>query len=232
MESMGGVEFHLDLTALITIPDNKVIHFSSTVTADIDDYHLAEITKTGSYDENTGKITYTLTVTSTGESSDVVITDNLQGALLRYNHDAQWTSNKTRTDDPAISPVATDDGGFKLTFPAMESGEVITITYTADVDFSDETSANWDVYNNVYSRQHSLVAKEEATKNIATLTATDNPDQEAEWKFDNIYKESIEKTGSWETTATGGQTAAKVSRIRGFHIKERKATRATQCSHP
>ena len=198
--NMGSVEFHVDITAVFSSVSPE-ISFSDTVKARTQDYHMADIAKSGVYDETTGKINYTLKVTSVGESTNVVVQDDLQGALLKYAGDAEWASNKSRNDANPITPAATDDGGFSLTFPSMENGEVITITYSAEINYADEIAANWDIYNNPYSHQHSRVAKEDAVKNIATLTAEDNPDKEDECTFDNIYKESIEKNGTWEATS-------------------------------
>lgn len=193
---MNNVAFNLDVTAHIST-DQDQIQFSDDVSVDIKEYHLATIEKTGSYDPATGVATYTLTVKSEGKSKDVVVTDDLIGSILDYNHDVSWSGNSA---DPTLTETA--NGGFQLTFPTMEDGEEITITYTANIDFDSDTWS--ESGTNLPGGGNALVATEEQTKNTATLTAKDNLDQESSWKFDNVTKETLKKEGTWELDPTTG----------------------------
>ena len=88
--------------------------------------------KTASYDENTGRFTYTVTVTADGNCNNVRVTDTITGNALK------------NISTPIISGYGgsvtkiSETNGFDYIFPSMNKGDVVTITYTADADFSQD----------------------------------------------------------------------------------------------
>ena len=91
------------------------------------------VSKSASYNSATGKMDYTITVKSTGNSEDVKV------------HDALTNTNllKIDTDSIRISPAGTEynitdssQGGFDMTIPSIGHNQTVTITYSADVDTS------------------------------------------------------------------------------------------------
>jgi hypothetical protein len=91
------------------------------------------VSKSASYNSATGKMDYTITVKSTGNSEDVKV------------HDALTNTNllKIDTDSIRVSPAGTEynitdssQGGFDMTIPSIGHNQTVTITYSADVDTS------------------------------------------------------------------------------------------------
>ena len=113
--------------------DKKQIRFSETVIRDIDvdTTHNASVSKRGYYDQNDGKIYYTVTVNSSGTSKNIVVKDTITGTALTYNNDVYQQSTKGAT-----ATVSKEENGFTATIPSMSNGETVTFTYTASVDLS------------------------------------------------------------------------------------------------
>jgi len=110
----------------------KEIIFSDNVKreVDVDTKHNASVDKTGWYDNSDGKIHYIVTVTSSGTSKDVVVTDNINGTALTYDNNVKYESTKGAT-----AKAEKKDNGFTATIPSMSDGEQVKFTYTATVDF-------------------------------------------------------------------------------------------------
>ena len=67
------------------------------------------VSKNGTYDANSGLITYTVDVLSTGANTDVTVTDSISGTALVYQKDVSGMSNKSG----ALSVAASNtDSGF------------------------------------------------------------------------------------------------------------------------
>ncbi|MBR4514981.1 MAG: hypothetical protein IKO61_08870 [Lachnospiraceae bacterium] len=93
--------------------------------------------KTSSVDIANGKVNYTVTVNSTRTNNNVKIHDAISGTALSFAGITSITSSKTGAVSATPSTSAT---GFDLTIPQMTNGEVITINYSADIDFSKITN--------------------------------------------------------------------------------------------
>ena len=108
------------------------VKFSDTVTRDVnvDKTHNASVKKDGYYDQSDDKIHYTVTVTSSGPSKDVVVTDTVNGTALTYDRNVTYTSTKGAT-----ATAQTKDNGFTAEIPSMSDGEEVKFTYTATVDY-------------------------------------------------------------------------------------------------
>ena len=75
------------------------VKFSDNVTrnVNVDKTHNASVQKTGYYDQSDGKIHYTVTVTSSGTSKNVDLTDTVNGTALKYDGNVTYTSTKGAT---------------------------------------------------------------------------------------------------------------------------------------
>ena len=105
--------------------------------------HNATIEKSGTYNEKTGKIEYTLTITSEGRTTDIAVTDTITGTALTsdVNGTADLTVERKKKDgtvetvtDFTLSNVT--DKGFTFGLSEMADGDVVTIKYTASVDYT------------------------------------------------------------------------------------------------
>ncbi|MBQ2640947.1 MAG: hypothetical protein IJG15_03000, partial [Lachnospiraceae bacterium] len=114
-------------TTIIPFNDKVEPNIDMDITADV------SVSKSASYNSTTGKMDYTITVKSTGNSEDVKV------------HDALTNTNllKIDTDSIRISPAGTEynitdssQGGFDMTIPSIGHNQTVTITYSADVDTS------------------------------------------------------------------------------------------------
>lgn len=114
----------------------KQINFSNNVvkTITFDTNASVSIEKNGEYDTANGKFKYTVTVKSTGQSRNVAVNDSISGTILKYAQDLKVTSSTGRTVDGNLSSVS--DNGFIYTIPSMSDGETITLSYSADIDYS------------------------------------------------------------------------------------------------
>lgn len=120
------------------------IDFGNGVTKEvtIDDTKGVSINKDGTYDPKTNRINYTLEVTATGDNTNIVVTDEIAGTALTYRHDAAAAS---KNGGPVGAIDSETDKGFTWKIPEMKNGEVVTITYSADVDLSKIGSENGTV---------------------------------------------------------------------------------------
>ena len=111
------------------------IEFNDKVKPNIDMDTTADVSvsKSASYNSATGKMDYTITVKSTGNSEDVKVHDALANTNLL----------KIDTDSITVSPGGTEytvtessQSGFDMTIPSIGHNQTVTITYSADVDTS------------------------------------------------------------------------------------------------
>ena len=112
------------------------IHFNDTVIRDweADTETDVSVTKSGHYNASTGKMEYTVTVTSTGHTSNVTVTDTFaETNLLTLD---QNSITITPEKELAESGNYTGPDGFIRVIKEMAHGEKVTITYTADVNES------------------------------------------------------------------------------------------------
>lgn len=111
------------------------LHFSDSIEKDIevDRTNSVSASKIASVDKENNKINYTVNVQSTGNSTGVVITDTITGQGITLDPGSiRATSNKTATVD--LSNGTINGNTFTYTIPSMSNGEIITFTYSADID--------------------------------------------------------------------------------------------------
>ncbi len=98
------------------------------------------VEKSSDYNEATGKVTYTITVTSIGQNTNVLVDDTMTGSALNLNNDfkvyKKTGDGKTEVSDVTVNSKAESQKGFTLNIPSMDDGDVYIIEYTADVDYS------------------------------------------------------------------------------------------------
>ncbi len=177
--------------------ETESIKFSDTVTKNIifeDDIPgQAYVTKSGSFNSDTGKMEYTITVSAVKNCTNVSVTDTISGEALSINGKPTFSGNSST---PTGNYTST---GFNYTFPTMQDGEVITITYTADVDFLQDS--NKDGVIDQSQANNKVIAKSEdgdphqddSYNNIpfkttdksdgTVISTTDNGDKIVEWKI-------------------------------------------------
>jgi len=127
---------HFDLIFTAKFEEGTTqIPFNDKVKPNIDMDTTADVSvsKSASYNSATGKMDYTITVKSTGNSEDVKVHDALANTNLL----------KIDTDSIRISPAGTEynitdssQDGFDMTIPSIGHNQTVTITYSADVDTS------------------------------------------------------------------------------------------------
>ena len=118
---------------------------TKTVKVYVDSTNGLALDKTAKYNSDNGTVSYTVTVTSTGISENVIVTDTLSGSWLKMYSadDVTITSNKNND----LSEVTKSVSGrvMTVTIPSMTHGEVITITYTVQVDYDKVASVSTDI---------------------------------------------------------------------------------------
>lgn len=160
---------------------SSVILFSDEVERDVvfDDPEPAQVftEKTGTFDELTGSFNYTITVKATGDVTNVNVKDAISGNALIFNNDVQVSGN---------SAVYTDNGGgngFDYTFASMEEGEVITITYSANVDFDKDEDKDGRI-------------SVDQTKNTVTVKPEGGDPHNSEYAREITYKSTRKSDGA------------------------------------
>lgn len=133
----GDVHFWIKIGAKFDANKNgQEIKFgaSTNKTLHIDNSSSVSINKTHSdYDSNKNELTYTVEVTSKGANQKVQVTDALSGEILKFKEIKSITSNKR---DNLSQDVTPSKNGFQYAIGDMVHDEVVTITYTAEVDYS------------------------------------------------------------------------------------------------
>ncbi len=117
---------------------NHEIDFGNDVNVTIDVPSDADLQyrKSAVYNKEAGTVDYTITVSSEGNSTGVVITDTITGDAVTINTD---TINVTSSTGNASKVTFSQSSGAGFTTNPfdMSNGETITITYSATVDYSN-----------------------------------------------------------------------------------------------
>ena len=136
LEQATNVSFRYTFSASFDGSETE-LEFSDTITKELifDDEPApqAYVNKSAEFDPETGRMDYTITVTADGYCENVNVTDTISGNALAFNNDVQISGNSTT---PSGGP---DPAGFNYTFPSMQDGETITITYSAKVNFNEDS---------------------------------------------------------------------------------------------
>ena len=168
---------------------NKEIEFSDGVERDIvfaePEPGQAYAQKNATYDETTGTFHYTVTVTATGDVTDVNVMDALLGEALIFNNDVQVRGySGSYTDNNAAK-------GFDYTFAEMHEGDVITITYSAAVDFGKDTNKDGKI-------------TADQTKNTVTVEPDPGDPHSSEYSREIQFKTTVKSDGTEAGTTDDG----------------------------
>ena len=146
---------------------NEVIK-EITVTSESD---LA-INKTASYNKANGTVDYTLTITSSGSNTNVHLSDTISGNAVTLDPDTiRVTSNMGKTDaQVTASGNVLTSNKFNMT-----GGEVVTVTYSASVDYTklDGNIIDWDNTANTLSVKSDQNQPEDVSAGINHQTTFD-----------------------------------------------------------
>ena len=141
--------------------------------------------KSAAYDETTGRFTYTVKVTADGDVADVNVRDVITGNALIFNNDIRVAGNSSSfTDNGAVN-------GFDYTFASMNEGEEITITYTANVDFSKDTDKDGRI-------------SVDQTKNTVTVKPGSGDPHTSEYSREITFKTTSKSDGTAEGKTEAG----------------------------
>ena len=183
--------FEVDLFASFDGTENN-IEFNDRVNrnVEINNDTDASISKKGSYNPETGKMEYTLTVKSEGKSENIKVTDVIHGNMLTLDQNS-ITIDPNKELNGGINK---SDKGFDLTIKNMSHNETVTIKYTASVDYSkvgpDGTVTAEDGKNTVKVETNGKQQSDEVITNTIKFSditktntkSTDNGDTvELEW---------------------------------------------------
>ena len=144
----GSGEAFFDLEFNVQFQRNmEQIVFGNTkiVKVYVDSTNGLALDKTAKYNSDNGTVAYTVTVTSTGISENVIVTDTLSGSWLKMYSADEVTITSNKNND--LSKVTKSVSGrvMTVTIPSMTHGEVIAITYTVQVDYDKVTSVTTDI---------------------------------------------------------------------------------------
>ena len=185
LEDATNVSFRITVNAQFT-DDIEKTAWSTMVERDIILDRTGEsdvyVTKSGVFDEQTGIFTYTIKVKASGTPENVNVKDIISGEALSFNNDVQITGYSREP----VKNVPKVGCAFDYTFPSMNDGEEITITYTASVNpsyASDGTVTAEQTKNSV------LVQKEHGEPHTAEYSHSIN--------LVNLDKKDGEFTGNY-----------------------------------
>ena len=136
LAASNNVGFTISISGSIT-EDSTEIKFSDSIIKDIvvDKSNSVSTSKSAYVDVENNKIYYTTTVTSSGSSTNVVVTDSITGTGVTLDRNSITASSST---GQTVSMTANQNGNsgnsFSYTIPSMANGEIITFRYSADID--------------------------------------------------------------------------------------------------
>ena len=131
-----------------------------------------KVEKTGDFDRENGRMNYTVTVTSTGDNTEIEVSDEINGTLLHYANDLRVNRQDKNWQSTQINngQVESDDKGFSWKSAdgfTLHDGEKLIFTYSAKVDFSNFKGKEFTV---------------EQTNNKVTAKSKENPDEQTDEK--------------------------------------------------
>ncbi|MBR7034093.1 MAG: hypothetical protein IKI03_10765, partial [Clostridia bacterium] len=170
--------------------ENTVIRFSEDIERDIifndPDPGQTYAEKSAVYDETTGTFHYTITVTATGDVTDVLVKDTVLGNALIVDPASVVITGNSSSYTGGMSA-----GGFEYTFASMNEGEVITIKYDAAIDFSEDTDGDGKI-------------TADQTKNSVSIDSEPGDPHNSDYSREITYKYTVKKDGTEAGVTTQG----------------------------
>ena len=135
-------EAHFDVNIKVKFGENsKVIQWNEHIktSMDVTEAHDANVSKVGNYDATTGKIYYTVTVNSTGTTTDIKVTDEITGSALTSDvkslSDLEIKNKNGEVVTVTADKLTVDGNKFVLELPNMADGDQYVIKYSASVNY-------------------------------------------------------------------------------------------------
>ena len=194
LAASGNTEFTLKIKGKFSeYDDNKHINFGNNIVKELDVKEPVvgvTPTKTG-YIGQDGKAHYTVTVTSTGNSQNVHLEDFISGSKLTLDRNSFSIRSNKGTYDSSV--IHTNGNRFYADFSSLQDGEVITIDYTASIDYAG------------LAADGKVEASE--TSNEFKVKTGDNPEIKVPHNFENnISYSSFNKSGKVSETENPDRT--------------------------
>ena len=129
LEKARNTQFHLTLKGTFDDSAKELDWGNGKKTSlSVDTSGSLTTVKQANYDRSDGKVHYTVTVTSHGYNTNVIVKDSLTGTALTY--DQHVTSSVT-----GGKVKSQTERGFEYVIPEMTDGQTATLTYAASVNF-------------------------------------------------------------------------------------------------
>ena len=136
LKDASNTEFYIELTGKVK-ENVKELKWSDDVNIqlNIDTKNYVKVKKEcDKLDLENKKITYVITVKSSGNNRNVVVTDTIKGTALTYNQDAVVLRERWNNDSQVTTAtVTTQEKGFVCNIPEMQNDETLYIKYSAEI---------------------------------------------------------------------------------------------------
>ena len=188
LEESTNVSFRFTYTGEFDGSKTKIIFndvIERDITFDEPEPGQAFASKSGVFDETTGKFNYTITVTATGDVTNVNVKDVISGNALIFNNDVRVSGNSSSYRDNGAA------NGFDYTFASMQDGEEITITYSANVNFNMDTDKDGKI-------------SVDQTKNTVTVDPDPGEPHNSEYSHEIAFKTTKKSNGTPDGTTADG----------------------------
>lgn len=189
-KDIGNVSFTLNFSGSFDGSQSQLT-FSDTVQTNVEvkDTAGVTITKVGTFDPATNRISYTVKVKGSGtiNSTNVVVTDELTGTALTLDTSSMNITHTSGAKEPVQNSLSED--GFQYTIATVRPGDEYTFTYTASVDVKGITGTG----------------TVEQTENKASVTSDQDPDGDTVTTNlkDQIHYTNLDKSGTLVTNPDG-----------------------------
>ena len=133
LKDASNTEFYIELTGKVK-ENVKELKWSDDVNIqlNIDTKNYVKVKKEcNKLDLENKTITYVITVKSSGNNKNIVVTDKITGTALTYNQDAVVSDKSWNTVTTA--EVTTQENGFICRIPEMQNDETLYIKYSAAI---------------------------------------------------------------------------------------------------
>jgi len=180
--------------------DEDTVDFTDEIAKDIviDSSSSLDVSKASSIDYNSGKINYTVTVKSSGNSRNVVVKDTISGdnGVLSLVPDS--ISVTSSTGQPVSITGGPSGNSFSYSIPSMKNNEIITIRYSADIDAGKITSQGGKY---VQSSENNVKATSDGDPDGDETKVTTSLDYTPSISKSNASVAADGKTLTWKITA-------------------------------
>gem|GEM_PF-1425323 len=196
----NNTRFTINLDAKVNSDANKIV-FKDGIEKDvkIDTSNSVSASKSATFNKQTGKVDYTVAVVSHGVSKNVVVKDTITGDALTLDASSIHASSST---GQSVSMTGGASGNsFEYTIGSMKNGEIVTFTYSADIDMSQIHNVNGK-YISTGNNRVEVKSDGDPEPDVVNRTTTIDYTPTVNKSNGEIVKDNGEtKTLSWTITA-------------------------------